>query len=107
MVSRQVTIVGSGMRRIDDRGRHLRRDVGRLSRIDDAKTFKAAKKKLGIMSRRGRFGRDGEWSWTLLTKVAPVCCGASGQDHCHPDGPGGASHAASLPVGNTAANRTQ
>src|SRR3954467_1436867 len=57
MVSRQVTIVGSGMRRIDDRGRHLRRDVGRLSRIDDAKTFKAAKKKLGIMSRRGRFGR--------------------------------------------------
>jgi len=70
MVSRQVTIVGSGMRRIDDRGRHLRRDVGRLSRIDDAKTFKAAKKKLGIMSRRGRFGRDGEWSWTLLTKVA-------------------------------------
>ena len=53
MVSRQVTIVGSGMRRIDDRGRHLRRDVGRLSRIDDAKTFKVAKKKLGIMSRQG------------------------------------------------------
>src|SRR5258705_9769082 len=30
MVSRQVTIVGSGMRRIDDRGRHVRRDVGRV-----------------------------------------------------------------------------
>jgi hypothetical protein len=41
----------SGMRRIDDRSRHLRRDVGPLSRIDDAKTFKAAKKK--IMSRQG------------------------------------------------------
>src|SRR3954454_23310568 len=43
------------MRRIDDRGRHLRRDAGRLSRIDDAKAFKVAKKKLGIMSRRGGF----------------------------------------------------
>ena len=44
MVSRQVTIVGSGMRRIDDPCRHLWRDVGRLSRINDAKTFKAAEK---------------------------------------------------------------
>ena len=44
MVSRQVTIVGSGMRRIDDRGRHVRRDVGRHSQIDDAQTFKATKK---------------------------------------------------------------
>ncbi len=44
MVSRQVTIVGSGMRRIDDRGRHGRRDVGRHNQIDDAQTFKATKK---------------------------------------------------------------
>src|SRR5712672_4339840 len=44
MVSRQVTIVGSGMRRIDDRGRHVRRDVGRHSQLDDAQTFKATKK---------------------------------------------------------------
>ena len=41
--------------------------VGERQRLTDAKTFKAAKKKLGIMSRRGGFGRDGEWSWALLT----------------------------------------
>src|SRR5712671_4038245 len=29
MVSKQVMIVGSGMVRIDDQGRHLRREVGR------------------------------------------------------------------------------
>jgi hypothetical protein len=35
MVSKQVMIVGSGMVRIDDRGRNLRRDIGRgLGRID-------------------------------------------------------------------------
>jgi hypothetical protein len=36
-----------------------------LQRVTDAKTFKAAKKKLGIMSRRDGFGRDGEWSWAF------------------------------------------
>src|SRR5712671_748266 len=37
MVSKQVMIVGSGMVRIDDQGRHLRREVGRhLGRLDGA-----------------------------------------------------------------------
>jgi hypothetical protein len=39
-----------------------------LAESSDAKTFKAANKKLGIMSRQGGFGLDGEWSWTLLTE---------------------------------------
>ena len=41
--------------------------VGERQRVSDAKTFKAAKKKLGIISRRAGFGRDGEWSWGLPT----------------------------------------
>ena len=41
--------------------------LGELQRVTNAKTFKAAKKKLGIMSRRDGFGRDGEWSWELPT----------------------------------------
>src|SRR5258707_4902177 len=44
MVSRQVTIVGSGMRRIDDRCRPVRRDVCPLFRINDTKAFNAAQK---------------------------------------------------------------
>jgi hypothetical protein len=39
--------------------------LGERQRVTDAKTFKAAKKKLGIMSRRDGFGRDGEWSWAF------------------------------------------
>src|SRR5436190_17761151 len=41
--------------------------LGSVSGVSDAKTFKAAKKKLGIISRRAGFGRDGEWSWGLPT----------------------------------------
>ena len=41
--------------------------VWERQRVSDAKTFKAAKKKLGIISRRAGFGRDGEWSWGLPT----------------------------------------
>ena len=44
--------------------------LGERQRVSDAKTFKAAKKKLGIMSRRGGFGRDGEWSWALPDSLA-------------------------------------
>jgi hypothetical protein len=41
--------------------------LGEHQRITDAKLFKAAKKKLGITSRRDGFGRGGEWLWTLPT----------------------------------------
>jgi hypothetical protein len=36
-----------------------------LQNITNAKTFKAAKLKLGIRSRRDAFGRGGEWVWEL------------------------------------------
>jgi hypothetical protein len=39
--------------------------LGERTRIADAKRFKAAKKRLGIMSRRAGFGRGGEWFWQL------------------------------------------
>src|ERR1700730_17989997 len=48
--------------------RPRQRDVHREGqRVTDAKTFKAAKKKLGINSRRDGFGRGGEWVWELPT----------------------------------------
>ena len=39
--------------------------LGERQKITDAKTFKAAKKRLTIISRRNGFGRGGEWFWTL------------------------------------------
>jgi hypothetical protein len=39
--------------------------LGERSRIGDAKRFKSAKKRLGIVSRRDGFGRGGEWFWQL------------------------------------------
>jgi hypothetical protein len=39
--------------------------LGERQRVTDAKTFKAAKKKLSVTSRRDGFGRGGEWSWAL------------------------------------------
>ena len=39
--------------------------LGERSRIGDAKRFKLAKKRLGIVSRRDGFGRGGEWFWQL------------------------------------------
>jgi hypothetical protein len=42
--------------------------LGERQKITDAKRFKAAKKKLGINSRRDGFGRGGEWFWSLPTQ---------------------------------------
>jgi hypothetical protein len=41
--------------------------LGEHSHIGDAKRFKSAKKRLGIVSRRDGFGRGGEWFWQLPT----------------------------------------
>jgi hypothetical protein len=39
--------------------------LGEHNHIGDAKRFKSAKKRLGIVSRRDGFGRGGEWLWQL------------------------------------------
>jgi hypothetical protein len=39
--------------------------LGEHNHIGDAKRFKSAKKRLGIVSRRDGFGRGGEWFWQL------------------------------------------
>jgi hypothetical protein len=39
--------------------------LGEHSHIGDVKKFKAAKKRLGVTSRRDGFGRGGEWFWQL------------------------------------------
>ena len=41
--------------------------LGERQSITDSKKFRAAKKKLGIISRRDGFGRGGEWFWELPT----------------------------------------
>ena len=41
--------------------------LGERQSITDSKQFRAAKKKLGIISRRDGFGRGGEWFWELPT----------------------------------------
>ena len=41
--------------------------LGERQSITVSKKFRAAKKKLGIMSRRDGFGRGGEWFWELPT----------------------------------------
>ena len=41
--------------------------LGEHQHVGDAKLFKAAKKRLGIVSRRDGFGREGAWLWELPT----------------------------------------
>jgi hypothetical protein len=41
--------------------------LGEHNHIGDAKRFKSAKKRLGIVSRRDGFGRGGQWFWRLPT----------------------------------------
>jgi hypothetical protein len=41
--------------------------LGERQRVTDSKKFKAAKKVLGVISRRDGFGRGGEWFWELPT----------------------------------------
>lgn len=43
--------------------------LGDRQKITDAKIFKAAKKKVGIVSRRDGFGRSGEWFWELVASA--------------------------------------
>jgi hypothetical protein len=45
--------------------------LGEHNHIGDAKRFKAAKKRLGIVSRRDGFGRGGEWLWQLPVPPSP------------------------------------
>jgi hypothetical protein len=42
--------------------------LGERQSITDSKKFRAAKKKLGIMSRRDGFGRGGRWYWSMSTQ---------------------------------------
>src|SRR5712671_2947026 len=41
---------------------------GERQSITDSKQFRAAKKKLGIMSHRDGFGRGGRWYWSMSTQ---------------------------------------
>jgi hypothetical protein len=45
--------------------------LGEHNHIGDAKRFKSAKKRLGIVSRRDGFGRGGEWLWQLPAPPTP------------------------------------
>lgn len=46
--------------------------LGERQQIRHAKTFKRAKKSLGIRSVRDGFGRGGEWAWLLPVQTAPA-----------------------------------
>jgi hypothetical protein len=56
---------------LEQRARKVRLLGGR-QRITDAKVFKRAKKLLGVQSKRGGFGRGGEWFWELSIRSSTL-----------------------------------
>jgi hypothetical protein len=56
---------------LEQRARKVRLLGGR-QRITDAKAFKRAKKLLGVQSKRGGFGRGGEWFWELSIRSSTL-----------------------------------